>query len=201
LLAAHLVPGYFAAVASQPQWQAHWNNEQRAILWIAALTATFAPDMDVIYNILFRQFFSHRTIWTHSIFPHLGIVACWLFLRSSGRWPYLQTLVGLVALGGLSHLVLDVVSHGTPLFFPFSLDLIGLPSARVLKGGLWGYLTDPIFLLEPLLLTLAVAHWVVTHSPAPRTKRLALRGLVAALVVFAGVFLLLLPTLHSIVVI
>jgi hypothetical protein len=201
LLAAHLVPGYFAAVAWRSQWRADWNNRQRGILWISVLTATFAPDLDVIYNLLFRGFFGHTTLWTHSIFNYLGIVACWLLLRSSGRWPYLQALVGLTALGGLSHLAMDVVSHGTPLFYPFSLDLIGLPSTRVLKGGLWGYLTDPIFLLEPVLVTTAAVHWVVSRDPEPRMKTLALRGLLAALIVFSGAFLLLLPTLHSIVVI
>jgi hypothetical protein len=201
MLAAHLVPGYFVAVASETQWQANWSSPQRTILWIVALTATFTPDLDVIYNLPFRGFFGHTTLWTHSIFAYLGVFACWLLLRSSGRWPYLQAIVGLTALGWLSHLALDVVSHGTPLFYPLSLDLIGLPSTRVLKGGLWGYLTDPIFLLEPVLVTTAAVHWVVSRDPEPRMKTMALRGLLAALIVFSGAFLLLLPTLHSIVVI
>jgi hypothetical protein len=201
LLAAHLAPGYFATVASQSHWQEDWSGKKRSVLWMAALTATFAPDLDVIYNVLFRGHFGHITLWTHSIFTIMGIVACWLALRSSGKWPYLQTLVGLVAAGGLSHLALDVVSHGTPLFNPFSLDLIGFPSNRVLRGGLWGYLTDPIFLLEPVLLTSAAAQWVIRRDHDPRVRRLALQGLFAAFAAFSGIFLLLLPTFHGLVVI
>jgi hypothetical protein len=108
-------------------------------------------------------------------------------------------LVGLAAIGGLSHLALDVISHGTPLFYPFSRSLVGTPSARVLHGGFWGYITDPIFLLEPLILSLATAHWIVKRKPVPRVMKLALCGLLAALIVFSGVFLLLLPTVQRII--
>ncbi len=171
------------------------------MLWAAALCSTFAPDLDVIYNWLFRGFFNHSTLWTHSIFVHLGICLCWWGLRCSGGWPYVQTLVGLAAIGGLSHLALDVISHGTPLFYPFSRSLIGTPSGRVLHGGFWGYITDPIFLLEPLILSFAATHWIVSRKPAPGIMKLALCGVLAALIVFSCAFLLLLPTLQSIIVI
>jgi membrane-bound metal-dependent hydrolase YbcI (DUF457 family) len=199
LLAAHLVPGYFAAVASQSQWQLAWNKKQRSILWVAALASTVIPDSDVIYNWLFRGFFHHSTLWTHSLFVHLGIGLCWWSLRRIRRWPYLQMLMGLVALGGLSHLVLDVVSHSTPLFYPLSLYMVGAPSTRVLEGGVLGYMTDPIFLSEPLFLAVAIAHWIVSRKPTPRVTKLVLCGLFAGLVIFSGTFLLLLPTLQRLI--
>jgi hypothetical protein len=199
MLAAHLVPGYFAVVNSQRQWRADWNAKQRVILWMAALISTFAPDLDVIYNTLFRGFANHSILWTHSLFVHLGIGLCWWLLRRNGRWPYLQTLVGLVAVGGLSHLVLDAVSHGTPLLYPVSLHMFGAPSIRVLEGGFWAYITDPIFLTEPFLLALVAAHWTVSRKPAPRVKKLALFGLIGGVTIFTVTFLLLLPTLQSIV--
>lgn len=201
MLAAHLVPGYFAAVTSQSRWQSDWNNKQQSILWIAALASTVVPDSDVIYNWLFRGFFYHSTLWTHSIIVHLGIGLCWWSLRRTRRWPYLQTLVGLIAIGGLSHLIMDVVSHSTPLFYPFSLYMVGAPSARVLEGGVLGYITDPIFLSEPLFLTVAIAHWIVNRKATPCIMKLALCGLFAAAVIFSSIFLLLLPTLQRIVVI
>ncbi len=102
---------YFAVMASQPHWRAGWSKEQRVMLWVVAFCSTFAPDLDVIYNWLFRGFFNHSVLWTHSIFLHLGICLCWWLLRRSGRWPYVQVLLGLAAIGGLSHLALDVVSH------------------------------------------------------------------------------------------
>ena len=199
MLVAHLMPGYFVAVKSQPQWKPAWSKQQKAVLWIAALSSTVAPDLDVIYNALFRGFFNHSTLWTHSIFVYLGIGLCWLLLHRTGRWSYLQTVIGLGAAGGLSHLVLDVVSHGTPLLYPVSLYMFGAPSMRVLKGGVLGYISDPIFLAEPFLLALPVAHWIVTRHPTRRVMKLALIGLVSGVAVFSAIFLLLLPTLQSII--
>jgi hypothetical protein len=56
MLAAHLVPGYFAAVKSEKGWPVEWNAEKRIVLWSVAFVSTFAPDLDVIYNGLFRGF-------------------------------------------------------------------------------------------------------------------------------------------------
>lgn len=201
MLAAHLVPGYLATTISRPHWRDDWSRAQRAGLWAAGLGSTVVPDLDVIYNWLFRGFFGHTILWTHSIFTHLGIVMCWYFLRRTDRLPYARMLVGLIALGGLSHLALDIISHGTPLFYPFTWTLVGSPSPRVFAGRVLGYLTDPIFLLEPLLFTLAGAYWVIRGNPAPRVMIRALLGLAAALIVFAGTFLLLLPKMQSVVVI
>ena len=197
MLAAHLVPGYFAAVASQPQWGSEWGGRRRALLWVAALGSTVAPDLDVVHNILFRGFFNHNLLWTHSLFVHLSIVLCWWLLHRIGRWPYLQTLVGLMVVGGLSHLVLDVVAHSTPLLYPFSLMMFGIPPARIVEGGVWAYMTDPLFLLEPLFLTLAAAHWTLSRKPTPRVRTLTLVVLTSGLVSFTVIFLLLLPMLQT----
>lgn len=197
MLVAHLVPGYFAAAKSQPYWKLEWSRKQQLALWIAAVGSTVIPDLDVIYNALFRGFFNHSTLWTHSLFPYLGLVCFWWLICSIGRWPYLRTMIGLIILGGLSHLVLDVLSHGTPLLYPFSLHMVGAPSSRVLEGGIWAYLTDPIFLMEPLLITLAVGHWIVEHrKTTPKLKKIMLIGLVSGLAAFTLTFLLLLPALQ-----
>ena len=199
MLIAHLVPGYFAVTQSQKTWQPEWTRQQRILLWIAALVSTFVPDLDVIYNALFRGFFNHSTLWTHSLFPHLGVLACWYILHLSKRWPYLQTLVGLVAVGGLSHLALDVISHGTPLLYPISLHSFGseIIPRRIIDGGFWAYITDPLFLLEPLLITLAIGYGLTRQTTNPRTRRLLVVGLSTCLIIFVGVFLTFLPVLQS----
>jgi hypothetical protein len=107
-------------------------------------------------------------------------------------------LIGLVAVGGLSHLILDVISHGTPLLYPFSLYMFGAPSARVLEGGFWAYITDPIFLAEPFLLALAARDRISRQRLTLRAKKLTLFGLACGLVVFTIVFMLLLPTLQTV---
>lgn len=120
MLAAHLVPGYFAVVATKPQWKPEWNRWQRRLLWSAAFASTVLPDIDVIYNAFFRGFINHSWLWTHSCFACAGLGLLWLCLKQKAEWQYAQILVGLIALGWLSHLVLDVISHGTPLFYPVS---------------------------------------------------------------------------------
>jgi hypothetical protein len=101
MLIAHLVPGYFAAVCSRPGWKTGWNKGQRVLLWIAALGSTALPDIDIIYNALLRGFINHSTLWTHSLIPHSVIGLGWLILRYVKRWPFLQMLAGLTAVGGL----------------------------------------------------------------------------------------------------
>lgn len=155
MLLAHIVPGYFAARLTHSLWDEGWTKQQRTGLWIAAITSTIAPDADVVYNSLFRGFTNHSVLWTHSLFPHFVIAILWLIMPNGKRWSYLRTLVMLVAIGGVSHLVLDVIVHGTPLVYPFSSYMVGWPPQQVIDGGLWGYLTHPIFLLEPLLLSAA----------------------------------------------
>lgn len=159
MLLAHLVPGYFAANFSQTFWNKSWVKSQKVGLWLAALGSTVAPDSDVIYNILFRGFANHSVLWTHSLLPHLGIALIGLLLPRTQRWAYWRLLLLLVAVGGISHLFLDVIVHGTPLFYPFSNLMVGWPPQQVVDGGLWGYLTHPLVLLEPLLLGLMAIHY------------------------------------------
>jgi len=122
MLAAHLVPGYFAATKSRSTWEPEWNSKQRTFLWAVALGSTVAPDLDVVRNVLLHRFINHSVLWTHSIFLYLGLGLLWLVLHVLKHWPYLKAAVGLITVGGLSHLILDIVAHGTPLLYPVSVD-------------------------------------------------------------------------------
>ena len=77
--------------------------------------------------------------------------------------------------------------------------MFGAPSTRVLEGGFWAYITDPIFLVEMFLLALVVTHWIFSRKLAPRIMKLALLGLIGGLVAFTVAFLLSLPRLQSII--
>lgn len=197
MLLAHIVPGYFAGYYSKPYWQSNWNKQQYNALWLTAIGSTIAPDADVIYNIIGRGFANHSLLWTHSIFVHGGIGLAWYGLYRIKRWPFVQMLVGLIALGGLSHLLLDVISHGTPLFYPFSLLVFGWPPQRVVEGGLWAYLTDPIFLFEPFLLGTAVIHWVWHNVALKQVRALSITVIIGFLMLFIAGYLYSLPSLQN----
>ena len=201
MLFAHVVPAYFAATASQKHWPAEWTRTQRLVLWGAALGSIAAPDVDIVTNVLAGRYINHsyNLLWTHSLFTHLAIALLWLVLWRLGRWPYLRTLVGLVAIGGLSHLLLDAIAHGTPLFNPFTLALVGFPPARIVAGGFRAYVTDPLFLLEPYLLALAAVHWLAHTRLAQSLRRLALLGVTGALEAWTIAFVWMLPELQRIV--
>ena len=196
MLAAHLVPGYFAAAKSQSSWKPDWNKTQRVMLWATTLGSTVVPDLDVVYNALFRGFFNHSTLWTHSIFVYLGFGLVWLILHITKRWAYIETLTGLVAVGGLSHLVLDIIAHGTPMLYPVSMMIFGIAPQRVIEGGVWAYLTDPIFLLEPLLFSIAIIHWTHHQDMTPYLKKVVFAATISGLLMFTIVFALSLPTLQ-----
>jgi membrane-bound metal-dependent hydrolase YbcI (DUF457 family) len=161
------------------------------------LGSTVAPDLDVMRNVLLHRFFNHSVLWTHSIFLYLGLGLVWLVLYILKRWPYLKAAVGLMTVGGFSHLALDVVAHGTPLLYPFSMMMFGIAPARVVEGGFWAYVTDPIFLLELLLIGVAIMHWVRCQNIEPQFERLILATTISGLVLFAMAFALLLPNLQS----
>lgn len=197
MLIAHVVPGYFAAIESQGRWRPEWNRRQRTLLWIVAFGSTIAPDLDVIYNALFRGFINHSTLWTHSLFVHLSVLLIFWFLKQVKRWPFVQMLIWLTAMGGLSHLLLDVISHGTPLLYPVSVAMFGIPPARVVQGGLWAYVTDPIFLFEPCLLGLGAMHWIRHQVHNQQAQRVCLVVLTVGLGIFMTSFMLLLPVFRG----
>ncbi|HML24669.1 MAG TPA: metal-dependent hydrolase [Aggregatilinea sp.] len=162
MLAAHLVPGYLAASSVKPS--PGWSIAQRRLLWSVALTSTVAPDADVVYNALFRGFVNHSTLWTHSLFVYVGIGLVWWLLRRADVQPYGRALIGLIAVGGLSHLALDAIAHNTPLLYPLSTHMFGIAPAQVAEGTIKDYVTDPVFVLEPLLLLFAFVHWRRTRK-------------------------------------
>lgn len=198
MLVAHLVPGYFVTVQSRSYWQPEWSTAQNALLWMVGLGSTVIPDFDVVYNVLFRGFFNHSVLWTHSLFVPAIVLLIWWVLQRTRCWPYLQKLTWLMAMGFLSHLLLDVIAHGTPLLYPVSMVIFGAPPTRVVEGGIWAYLTDPIFLLEPFLLTLMAIHWIM-YYPNQRTRTVGLVMLITGLGTFTLSFLLLLPKLQKLV--
>ena len=199
MLAAHLIPGYFAAIKSQPNWKSEWSKTQRILLWTTAMGSTIAPDIDVIYNVLFRGFFNHSTLWTHSLFLYLGIGLIWWLLYYIKKVSFLQVTLGLIVEGGLSHLILDVIAHNTPLLYPFSMTMFGMPPARVVEGGILAYLTDPIFLLEPLASILVVWHWMLQRNFYRKQVRTVILTVVSvSFILFAVGFLWFLPDLQKI---
>ncbi len=200
MLIAHLVPGYFAANYIHNRQSKGWTNLQKIGMWGVALGSTSAPDVDVIYNALFRGFINHSTLWTHSALPYLGLGLIWLGLYWFTPWRYAQILLGLAVIGGLSHLVLDVIAHGTPLLYPLSLTMFGHPPHRVVEGGLLAYLTDPIFLLEPIAVTLMSSHWVMHQRQVNFSVRTGfIVILFSLLVIFSIAFLILLPNIRQFV--
>ena len=197
MLIAHLVPGYFNAVASQYHWDQDWTSKQRRILWTVAFASTFLPDIDVIFNITVRGIFNHSTLLTHSLFPVLIFTMAWGVCKYSLRRHYLSTIWALLAMSWLSHVLLDALVHKTPLLYLLSSEMFGYAPLRVYAGGFWYYLTDPIFLLEPLLIMVGVGHWLSQRIIDIKTRRVVLSCFVALYLISATIFILFLPHLQS----
>jgi hypothetical protein len=75
------------------------------------------------------------------------------------------------SLGVLSHLALDVVSHGTVLFYPLWNGLVGWTFARTSGHVLQSYIQSPNFRLEPGVLLAAAVWWLRRCSHTWRKSR------------------------------
>lgn len=197
MLFAHLVPGYFAAELSQPYWNPQWGVGHRVVLWGVAFGSSVLPDSDVVYNVAFRGFINHSTLWTHSVFVYGIFAILGLGLYLAHRWQFLQFILGLTALGGFAHILLDVVSHGTPSFYPVSMMFVTLAPRRVMVGGFWAYITDPIFLLEPLLISFTLVY-IVWHLRISRVLRIFGVGVITtAWLALSIIFIVSIPALQT----
>jgi membrane-bound metal-dependent hydrolase YbcI (DUF457 family) len=137
-------------------------------------------------------------LYTHSLFVHLvpAVVAllCWFF-----RWKYPAVLCGVIAVGGLSHLLLDVIAHNTPLFYPLSRQMIGSAPPAIAIGGTSNYLAHPLFLLEPFLLMLVAVHWVYSRDWPPQQRAWILALVIGGWLLFTLSFWLMQPIMPRIV--
>lgn len=196
MLLAHVVPGYFVATTTTTALE--WHPWQRRALWVAAVGSTVAPDTDVIYNALFRGFVNHSTLYTHSLFVHC-IPACFALIFCFLGRKFLAALCLVIMLGGMSHLLLDVIAHNTPLFYPLSTRMIGDAPLYITGGGLRHYMTHPLFLLEPFLLLLMAIHWIRSRAwPPPRRAALTLM-LIGGWLLSSLAFMVMLPWLRSVI--
>ena len=147
----------------------------RPAVWAIAAGAV-APDLDSVMA-LWDQFAAikyHRAL-THSVFGGLllALVVAWPIYRWGGYKRY-RDLAGLVYLGILIHISLDLVSFGTMVLYPltparFTLDL--------------AFIVDPI-LTATFALPLLVA-WRRPHLGA-RAVRIGLAAAVLYLALAAG---------------
>lgn len=152
MFVAHLVPGYFAALTLESEWDTEWSPLQRKVLWAAALSSTVVPDTDVVYNFIFRGFFNHSTLYTHSLLTYLVPVFLWAVCKFVFKWRYAAMLFILVAIGGVSHVFLDAIVHNTPLLYPLTHQTFGTGPKTIVENGVSAYVTHPIILLEVVMI-------------------------------------------------
>ena len=107
----------------------------------AAVVAGLAPDLDALSLFWgFNYYARHHQTWTHNLFavPLLILFVAYLFYRFS-TFHNFRALLGLAALGGFGHLILDLtITWGLAPFWPIS------PRTYCLSLIL---LTDPFFVI------------------------------------------------------
>jgi hypothetical protein len=121
-------------------------------------------------------------------------LAFWYFGQ---KFP--AALCGVIALSGMSHLLLDVIAHNTPLFYPLSARMIGDAPSYIASGGLRHYVTHPLFLLEPVLLLLTALHWISSRAWPPSRRATLAALLIGGWLLFSITFMLTLPWLRSVI--
>lgn len=176
MLVGHLAPFGPIAAAVERRWRPEWPRWTRRLPWAAALAGCVLPDLDVIVNTVFNGVLHHVYYFPHSIFPYLPVLLLGILLV---RWQRTR-LAGLTVLtfgiGALSHLFLDVISHGTVLFYPLWNGLVGWTFPRLDERILVSYLHSPNFWLEPLVILAATIWWFRRYAFTVKRIWLACKG-------------------------
>lgn len=165
----HLAPFGPIAATAERHWRPAWPRWTRALPWAAALAGCLFPDLDVVANVLLTGRLLHMYYLPHSVLPYLPVVALgWLL----SRWQRTR-IAGLTVLtfgaSNISHLLLDVVSHGTTLLYPLWPGLVGWTyPARTGESVFVAYLRSPNVLLEVGVLIAAAAWWLRRHARVRR---------------------------------
>lgn len=137
-------------------------------LWVG-LVGSVLPDIDMLYFYLVddRQTLHHH-YWTH--IPFLWFCFAILLAAAALMTRHRRTVAaaGLVFLANIFiHLVLDTIVGGIAWLYPFfplydsDLTLVTVPATHDL--WIWSFVFHWTFLLELLLLTLAIALFVRDH--------------------------------------
>jgi hypothetical protein len=176
MLIGHLAPVGPIAATVEWRWDPGWPCWTRRLPWAAALVGCVFPDFDIIANVLFNAVLHHLYYLPHSIFPYVPVLILGILLT---RWRRMR-LIGWTALafgmGVLSHLLLDVVSHGTVLFYPLWSGPVGWIFPRLDDRILVSYLHSPNFWLEPFVLLAAAIWWLRRYVFVWKKVRLACKG-------------------------
>src|SRR5258707_3637312 len=192
--------------ASQP------INRGRIITWSLMLGGIF-PDSDV-----FRDIFSHDRLlvitWHRSITHSLILLPLWALVlagitrlfANSRKWeaPSFAALVGIYAVGILSHILLDLVtSFGTMMWSPLQWSRPAWDLIFIIDFTLTGILLVPqivawVYAKREGLQWRALGSWIVFTVATFGVAAIALsviapismRAILAAVVILAAVFLL-----------
>jgi hypothetical protein len=176
MLIGHLAPVGPIAAAVERRWRPKWPRWTRRLPWVAALAGCVLPDLDVIANTLFNGVLHHLYYFPHSIFPYLPVLILGILLVHWQRTRLAGLTVLAFGIGTLSHLFLDVISHGTVLFYPLWNGLVGWTFPRFDERILVSYLHSPNFWLEPLVILAAVFWWFRRYAFALKKAWFACKG-------------------------
>ena len=201
-----------AAFRGQDMLGAKPVNRERIITWSLMLGAIF-PDSDV-----FREFFSHNDLliltWhrsiTHSLvcLPIFSVAFAaltrWFVRRRKWDAPSFRALIGVYAVGILSHILLDLVtSFGTMVWSPVKWSRPAWDLIFIIDFTLSAILLIPqivawVYAKEEGLRRRALGSWVVFAAGAMGVAAIGMsvgapistRAILAAIVILAAVFLL-----------
>jgi membrane-bound metal-dependent hydrolase YbcI (DUF457 family) len=201
-----------AAFRGQDMFSAKPVNRERIITWSLMLGAIF-PDSDV-----FREMFSHNDLliltWHRSITHSLvclpifavALAALTRLLAGWREWdsPSFGALVGIYAVGILSHILLDLVtSFGTMIWSPVkwsrpAWDLIFIIDFTLTAILLVPQIVAGVYAQEKGLQRRALVNWLgfaaatvgVALIARAVNAPISVRAILAAIVVLAAVFLL-----------
>ena len=161
---AHLPAGYMMARLLARRARLRGRAGVR-FLWAGAIGA-IAPDFDLAYFYLFdgRQHNHHSYVTHYPVIWIAAMLVCACWWRADRARPW-AALAGVFALGGFTHMVLDIVVGDIAWLAPFSDEYFALSHVETMFKPWWlNFILHWSFALELLLVALAVYVWRRDHS-------------------------------------
>ena len=127
----HVAGGYLVGYAFVRFIEPSLAIEEGRLLIFLAMTAAFAPDLDMFFSFfkvggmrLATQSANHRLLFTHT--PFFWIIVGTVTFFVLGATAMAARIAFVITVGACSHLLLDSIQYGIRWIYPFSKRLYSI---------------------------------------------------------------------------
>lgn len=160
MLVCHLPAGYIAAKITEKKFWKDLPLKEKFWLYSILLFFSIFPDIDLLYFYLVNSSTSHREFITHAISPYL-LISSLIYLWGKFKKNKFIKWIGIsIALGTITHLILDSLMASAEWLWPITSRLYGLPMIKSYFNFLAVHTFSLYFIFETLVICLGLSFYL-----------------------------------------